>query len=312
MLAVAALLVVAAVVVASQASRLGGPAPSALPADAPPSGVALMYTRDPANPHALRAYDWSGAPRGVARFPTWVPISRLRPSPDGSAFLLDPSTPGDYAAYFDRVGRTLFETNDDRFLSQAWADGGTHVCVQSGGALVTRVPGQADRAVPSQVGDGFNLAACSVRADVAIFASQDGIAIARLSTGAVLRSTSVPQGGSFVASADAAFVAIGQPGDEPVEIYQTGDLSRPAATLGSAGVPLAFSGDGSLLLAGNPGGEAPLTALEWRTGKVVWRYGAATGDVELVVSHQAAAEFALYIGTNAVVVRRDGTARKVA
>lgn len=305
----------AAIVIAVQYGRLGAPPFETLPTDAPPAGVDIVYARNPANPHGLVAYDWSGARRGSVKFPTWVEIARLRPAPDGSAFLIDPFSPGDYAAYFDRAGRTLFETNDEGFLSQAWADDRVHVCVLSsanGIALITRLPGQPDRAVQTPVGAEFALAACSVRADVAVLASTDEVVVARLSSGAVLRRHALPAGGTVLASTDAAYVAVTAMGTQPVGVYRTADLSTPVAELSANVTPLAFSGDDSLLLAGQAGALGPVEAIAWRTGKAAWTYDAGTTSAPLVIPRPSGGDFALYVGAGLVLVRRSGKADRIA
>lgn len=300
------LLAVAAIVVAVQYGRLGGPAPAALPPDAPPPGVDLVYALNPGHPHGLIAYDWSGKRQGAITFPTWVNIARLRPAPNGSGFMLDPASQDDYAAYFDRYAHTVFETNDPSFVSQAWADDSTHVCVYtSEGDLLTRDPGQPDRVAHGRVADQFSVAACSMGADEAVLASSDRIEVVRLSTGASLREAGLASSGSVVASLDGRFfVATGAAGQN--DIFRTSDLSTPVAHLDPTLTPLAFSGDDSLLLAGQASGSGPLEALAWRSGAVVWRYGAGAANVELVLPRPSAADFAIYAGATLVIVHRDG------
>lgn len=302
------MLVVAAVVIAVQYGRLGGPAPPVLPPDAPPEGVQLVYTRNPANAHGVIAYDWNGTRRGSAIFPTWVPIGRLRPAPDGSGFMLDPQSSDDYAAYFDRTGRTLYETDEGGFMSQVWADDSAHVCVFEGDpntAIIARTPGQGDHAVPTAADGQFTLAACSLRSDAAVFVSQDEILVTRLSTGAALRRAGL-QGQSAVVSADTAFIATAD------AVYRSSDLNRPVAQLDPSFVPLAFSGDDSLLLEGQDGGGGPVEAVDSRTGKIAWRYGAGTANVQLVVARPSAADFAVYLGGEVVILHRDGSTHTVA
>jgi hypothetical protein len=303
---VAALLVVAGVIVWVQFGRLGGSPPTGFPPDAPPEGVAVFYVRETGNPHGLIAYDWSGARRGSVRLPTWVEISRLRPAPNGSGFLLDPSTPGDYAAYFDRGGRTLFETNDSGFLSQAWADDSVHVCVLSdsgnGTELVTRLPGKGDRAVLTRLSGVYVVAGCSVRNDVIVLAGSSGIEVLRLSSGRVLAT--MPAAGPVLASTDASYIAVSTEGAGPVPVYKTSDLFGPVAQLDVGLQPLAFSGDDSLILASQPGGEVKAIAL--RDVRVAWTYNASAASVDLVVARPSNADFVLYLSTGPVLLRRDG------
>jgi hypothetical protein len=304
--AVAVLLIAAGIISYVQLNRIGGEVPSGLPPDTPPAGVAVFYVRDPANPHALIAYDWSGTRRGSVRLPTWVEIARLQPAPDGSAFLVDPAMQGDYAAYFDRAGRTTFETDDPGFFSQAWADDSAHVCVLTDRGLVTRVPGQPDRPAAPAGGGEYTVSACSVRSDTAVLASTDQLQVVRLSNGRTLRTLAT--GGPAVVSVDATYVALSQGEGASVVVYRTSDTSAPAATLDAGLQPLAFSGDDSLLLTTQPGGE--VKGIVWRTGRVAWRYDASNGSVGLVWPRPSAADFVLYLSTGPVLVRRDGrTAR---
>lgn len=262
----------------------------------------LVYARDPANAHGLIAYDWTGARRGSTKFPTWVPIASLRPTPDGSAFFIDPASPGDYAAYFDRTGRILFETNEEGFMSQVWADDSAHVCVfesNPGAVIITRIPGQAVRAAPTLVDGSFSLEACSVRSDTAAFVSSDEIVVTKLSTGAELWRASL-QGQLAVVSGDTAYVATA------VGVFKRGDLGRTVAQLGPNLTPLAFSGDDSLLLVGQADGGGPLEAINVKSGRVAWRYGAGTANVELVLTHPSAPDFAIYVGAELVIVHADG------
>lgn len=298
----AALLAVAAVIVAVQYSRLGQGTPARLPPDAPPSGVPVFYAREPGNPHGLIAYDWSGTRRGRVTLPTWIEINRLRPAPDGSGFFINPATPGDYAAYFDRDGRTLFESNDPAFISQAWVDDSTHVCVLTDYGLSTRLPGHPDRTVPTPVASGYAVAGCSLRGDTALLASPTDLEVVRLSTGKTLRSLST--NGTVVASTDASFVAVSSGGAAPVTVYKTSDLSRPVAQLDGSLQPLAFSGDGSLLLTAQPGGV--VTAVALRSAKVAWTYNTSPANVGFVLARPSGGDFVLYLPTAVVLVRGNG------
>jgi hypothetical protein len=302
-LVVAGLLVVAALVIAVEYSRIGGTEP-ALPPDAAPQGVDLFWARAASNPHGLVAYDWAGARRGSATLPTWVQISRLRPAPDGSGFMLDPATPGDYAAYFDRVGRTRFETDDPGFISQSWADDSTHVCVLSDTGLIARIPGEPDRVLRPGFGTQMTVAGCSVRTDVVILASADQIQVAKFSTGKVIRSADLPTGGTVVASTDASYLAVSTVGTQPVEVYRTTDLSRPLAELDATLTPIAFSGDDSLLLTRSDDGT--LHTLTWRTGKEAWMYGPAGAQFWAAVARPSGADFVVYLSSGPVLIRRNG------
>ena len=301
--AVAFLLVVAGLIVLVQFNRIGQETQTGLPPDAPPAGVDLFYTREPGNPHGLIAYDWSGQRRGSVTMPTWVEIARLQPAPDGSGFFVDPATPGDYAAYFNRAGQSLFEDDDPGFVSQSWADDSRHVCVFSNGNILLRQPGQPDRTVPTAfVTANYTVAGCGLRTDVVLLASTDDLEVIRFSTGKALRRLSL-NGGGLLASTDATYVAVSS-GDAEVAIYTTSDLSRPAATLGPGLQPLAFSGDDSTLLVSQPGGE--VKAIAWRTGKVAWTYDASAASIFFVVARPAGADFVLYLSTGPVLLRRDG------
>ena len=305
---VGALLVIAAVVIVVQFSRLGQGVQPGLPADAPPAGVSVFYVREPGNPHGLVAYDWSGARRGRVTLPTWVEISRLRPAPDGSAFLIDPSTPGDYAAYFDRGGRILFETDDPAFSSQAWADDSTHICVLAdatdGAVLLTRSPGRGDRKTQTRLSTGYSVAGCSLRTDIVVLASPNDIQILRLSTGRALRTFSTSL--TAVASADAAYIAISSSGAEPGLVYKTTDLSEPVALPRADLQPLAFSGDDSLLLVGPASRAGAVQAIAWRTGKVAWSYDPRGASVDSVQARPSAGDFVVYLSSGPVLLRRDG------
>ncbi len=306
MLAVGVLLAVAAIVVAVQYGRLGGPTPPALPPDAPPQGVDLVYALNPGHPHGLVAYDWSGKRQGAITFPTWVNIARLRPAPNGSGFMLDPPSQDDYAAYFDRYAHTVFETNDPNFVSQAWADDSTHVCVYTyEGDLLTRVPGRPDRVAHSRVAGQFSVAACSVVADEAVLASADRIDVVRLSTGATVREAAIASSGSLVASVDGNFFLAAGPGGAS-EIFNTEDLSTPVGRLGPSLNPLAFSGDDSLVLVTDPL-DGALEAIVWRTGRLAWRYGDTNGDVGFALARPSGRDFVAYFTTAPpVVIHADG------
>jgi hypothetical protein len=303
LLAVGAVLVLAAVVIAVEYSNLGGAEP-ALPPDAVPQGVDLFWVRAPGNSHGLVAYDWGGARRGSATLPTWVQISRLRPAPDGSGFMLDPATPGDYAAYFDRLGHTVFETDDPNFISQAWADDSTHMCVLSDTGVIARIPGQRDRVLRPGFGTQMSVAGCSIRTDVVILASADQIQVAKFSTGKAIRSADLPAGGNVVASTDATYLAVSTVGAQPVDVYRTSDLSRPLAELDAALTPIAFSGDDSLLLTRSVDGT--LHAITWRTGKEAWMYAPAGTQVELVVARPSGGDFVVYLSSGPELIRRNG------
>jgi hypothetical protein len=307
----ALLLLVAAVVIAVQFSRLGGSSPASLPPDAPPAGVDLLYVRDAGNPRGLVAYDWSGTRRGSLTLPTWVEIARLRSAPNGSAFMVDPSTPGDYAAYFDRGGRVLFESDDPAFSSQVWADDSTHVCVLAdatdGAILITRLPGQRDRTAQTRLASGYTVAGCSLRTETAVVTSGSDLELLTLSNGHLIRS--VGASASVLASGDAAYVALSYNGAAPVSIYQLPDLSRPVAQLDANLVPLAFSGDDSILV-GIIGPSGTVQATDWRTGKSAWSYDSGGVAPDQVQARPAGQDFALYMSTGPVIIRRDGrTAR---
>jgi len=302
------LLAVAAIVVAIQYGRLGGLAPAALPPDAPPQGVDLVYALNPGHPHGLVAYDWSGKRRGAITFPTWVNIARLRPAPNGSAFMLDPPSPDDYAAYFDRYAHTIFETNDPSFVSQAWADDSTHVCVYTAaGDLLTRDPGQPDRVAHTGVAGQFSVAACSFGADEAVLTSSDGVHVVRLSTGAGLHEAGLESSGSVLASQDGSFfVAVDRGGAD--EIFKTSDLSTPVGHLDVSLSALAFSGDDSLVLVSDvqSGG---LEAIAWRTGRPAWRYDTTKGDVAFALGRPSGRDFIAYFTSSPpVVIHADGKA----
>jgi hypothetical protein len=307
LLAVGVLLTVAGIVVAVQYGRLGGPAPPALPSDAPPQGIDLVYALNPGHPHGLVAYDWSGKRQGAITFPTWVNIARLRPAPNGSGFMLDPPSQDDYAAYFDRYAHTVFETNDPSFVSQAWADDSTHVCVYtSEGDLLTRDPGQPERVAHTRVADQFSVAACSLGADEVVLASSDRVDVVRLSTGATLREAGLASSRSVVASLDAAFFIAAGPGGAD-EIFKTSDLSTPVGHLDVSLNALAFSGDDSLVLVTDQQ-DGGLEAIVWRTGRLAWRYDTTTkGDVGFALGRPSGRDFIAYF-TSAppVVIHADG------
>ena len=317
-LVVAALLVAAAVIASLGYARLGGPATQGLPADAPPHGVQVFYLRDRADPHRLEAYDWKGDRRGSVKLPNWVPVSRLRPSPEGSGFMLDPSTPGDSAAYFDWAGRTLFETNDLAFVSQAWADDGVHVCLLadtgSGALIGTRTPGQPDRMVQTQLTSDYAVAACSLRTDTIILSASNRLAILGLSNGAVIRGpiesgpVEGPSIGAVVATADAAYFTLGGNGFDKGSVWKVSDLARvgsPVASFDASLQPIAFSGDDSLLVVSN---GTSLQALEWRSGRVAWTYDQPADATGPVVARPDGGDFVVYGSDGAVLIHRDGRA----
>ena len=302
MLAVVGVVAVAIIVIAVRYGQLGGPPPAALPSDAPPQGVDLIYGLNPGHPHGLLAYDWNGARRGSVTFPTWVDTSQLRPAPNGSAFMLDPASADDYAAYFDGYGRTVFETNEPGFVSQAWADDSSHVCVYTAaGDVLTRVPGQPDHVAHTRLAGQFTVVACSVRADTAILASSDQVEIVRLSSGATLRGVGLATGGTALGSTDASLVVLNAPND----VYRASDLTSRIAELGNAVNPLAFSGDDSLVLVTDVDGV--LEAVDWRSGRLAWRYVGQVAQVAFALARPSDGDFIAYF-TNAtpVVIHSDG------
>lgn len=301
------LLAVAAIVVAVQYGRLGGQAPAALPPDAPPQGVDLVYGLNPGHPHGLIAYDWSGKRQGAITFPTWVDIARLRPAPNGSGFMLDPASQDDYAAYFDRYAHTVFETNDPSYVSEVWASDSVHVCVYTAaGDLLTRLPGQADRVVHTGLVDQFALVACSVRADTAILASPDRIEVVRLSSGRALRGLNLDGSATPLASTDASLVVLNEPND----VFKASDLSTRLGELGYAVNPVAFSADASLVLVTDVDGV--LEAIDWRTGRLAWRYGERSRDLAFALARPSGGDFVAYF-TDAppVVIHSDGTVTRL-
>jgi hypothetical protein len=310
-------LAVAGLIAAFGYGRLPGTVPApAFPADAPPAGVNVVYARDPNNAHGLIAYDWSGARRGVVRFPTWVDISRLRPAPDGNGFLLDPAMLGDYAAYFDRGGRTIYETDDASFVSQAWADDSIHVCVLAnfggGAALITRTPGLPDRAVRATlIATDYAVIACSLRSDSLILGSGNGVRTVDLSSGSMFGGMGDSAG--WAASVDAAYFAAYWGGLDIVGIWKVSDfrnpqVGAPLARLDPNLQPIAFSGDDSLLVAGSGGS---LVAIEWRTGRTAWTYSLNGKGIDLFQPRPGGGDFVISSGGATTLIRRDGSTLKV-
>jgi hypothetical protein len=273
---VAAVLLVAAIVVAVQFARLGRqPAPEIAGPDDPPAGVQLLYFLDQTRPHRVVAYDWAGRRRGSLDFPLWVDVSHLRPSPDGSAFMLDPQSFGDYAAYFDRRGRIQLETDEPAFISQAWASDGRHVCVvfgtDNGPSIVTRMPGTSDRI--ALLGMPADLTAvqivpwtCDLRSDTAELAVQSSaggwhVVRVKLSNGTLVHDRDVGDAPTVV-SRDGGYLAV------EGSVYRTSDMAAPVAGFNATAAPLAFSGDDSLLLLGF---SDSIEVLDWKGGKVLWR-----------------------------------------
>ena len=315
LVAVAALLIVAALIVWVQYSRLGqSPAVRPVRADDPPSGVPVFYVRDGARPHTIVAYDWSGARRGSLDFPVWVDTSKLRPAPDGYGFVLDPAFPGDYAAYFDRLGYTRSETDDQSLNAQTWAADDTNVCVLStNGAeatIATRSPNGLDRAVRISGVDltlgAFAFDACNLATGVAVLqvpvdANLWRLTTVNLASGAATGFT--PPGGRAVVSHDAGYIAIGQ------EIYRASDLGTPIGRIGEPMVPLAFSGDDALMLtiAGTH-----LVVVDWTTGRQVWTYEAGSTEIGPWVAQPRGGDFAVAVGQgdgsrpDIVIAGRDG------
>ena len=321
----AALLIVAAIVTDVQYQRQNQPTVSGVGPDDPPAGVQLLYARDLSRPHSLIAYDWTGSRRGSISVPTWVNLSQLRMAPDGSRFMIDPQSAGDYAGYFDRLGRVLMESDEPAFTSQIWAADNAHVCVlmttDTGIVLVTRWPGSPDRvariSTPIDQSNGPpKLDACSLGSDTAILQIQtrtsSGDAETQvlrlgLSTGKLLVATTL-QNGYAVASHDGAYVATGPAsGTQPARILRAGDLATPVADLGADMVPLGFSGDGSLLLASPRSSDrVTLEAVDWRHAKVVWRRDLGTTYVAWL-ARAAGKDFAIALtGGDVVVAHGDG------
>ena len=306
LITVAALLAVAAVIATLGYGRMPGAPPPALPPDAPPAGVSVFYARDHGNAHALDAYDWSGTRRGTVHFPTWVDIARLRPAPDGSGFMLDPTSEGDYAAYFDRGGRTIFETDDPSFVSQAWADDNSHVCVLATDLLVTRTPGQPDHAVVGRFPAGdYTVAGCSLRTETLLLGSADGVTMVDLRSGAAFGGAGPSP---WAVSLDCAYVAVGGSDPDPIGIWKVSDrrypqVGAPVRQLKMPVQPLAFSGDDSLLVAVD---AASLVAIEWRSGRIAWTAPLNGGGVDRVVPRPGGGDFAIYQPGLVSLIHRDG------
>jgi hypothetical protein len=328
LLVVAALLVIAVVAIAVQYGRLGGQPqqPAALPSDAPPLGVGLFFVRDTSSGHTLIAYDWSGTRRGSVKLPLWVDASRVRPAPDGSGFMLDPSFSGDYAAYFDRVGRTLLEIDDPAFTAQIWAADNRHVCVLSsttaGPTLTSRLPGTADRVVaftlPEDLaGAQLGLLACNLSTDTALLEAEAGsgphwvVLILKISTGSTVGRVDLGSGGTPVASRDGNYLTIGAAGGAAsTRIYRTADLSRPAVVLDTSLIPAAFSADDSFLLAASEA-DGSLQVVDWKQNRTVWRYKLSGSSAGPWVAGPSGADFAILVGPTGgagtvVLARRDG------
>lgn len=309
-LIVGALLLAAAVITAVQYERLA--TQSYVPGpDDPPAGVQLLYFVDPSHPHTLVAYDWAGHRRGTIKVPSWVVRSQLRMAPDGSGFALDPGFSGDYAAYFDRLGRTLFETDSESFEAQIWAADGRHVCLlaltASGAALVTRLPGFGDHAATisprANVSDApLALQACSTTSDSAIVvaAIETGpgepyvsrVARLRLSTGAVLGARDFTA--NVLSSPDGAYLATVSADGESVKILRAGDLGTPIGTLDPSLVPLAFSGDDQLLLATDQD-QRSLEVVNWKTGRTSWRLDVPSNGFGAALARPAGRDFAIVL-----------------
>ena len=313
---VAALLLVAAGVTFVQYQRQGDAGPPAGPDD-PPSGVQLIYLRDASRSHWVVAYDWSGARRGSIQLPSWFDVTQLRASPDGSGFMLDPQSVGDYAAYFDRLGRTRVETDDSAFASQVWAADARNVCVldltETGMAVITRSAGSPDRIAhvvpaPRFPGSGpLTILACSLRNDVAIVQLATRVLRLKLSSGAVQADVDLGAD-TVVASSDGAYIAAGSTSSDSAPIYRTSDLTSPVAVLAASVAPLAFSGDDSSLLTSAPlAGGSTLRVIDWRTGKATWSRGLTT-PFGPWMARPSSQEFVIAVGGGAALIaRRDGT-----
>jgi hypothetical protein len=224
--------------------------------------------------------------------------------------MLDPRGVDDYAAYFDRAGRTIFETNDPSFVSQAWASDNAHVCVLrgSGGQLITRTPGQPDRTEPVGLTTDDSVDACNLGSDVVVADSSQRLSVLRPSSGKLVGSLST--GDVVLASADASYVALESNGAQPVVISKTSHLSAPVTQLDASLVPIAFSGDDSLLLTVPGDGGTSLQAIAWRTGKTAWTYDLGGDSIDSTVARPSSGDFVVHLISGAsVLIRRDGTRR---
>lgn len=314
--AIGVVLLVAAIIVAVQFRRLDRqPPPEAAGPDDPPAGVQLLYVVDQSRPHWAVAYDWSGKRRGSLHFPFWFDVSHLRPAPDGSAFMVDPPTQGDYAAYFDRLGHLVLETSEPAFISQVWADDNKHVCLvvdtDNGPAIVTRLPGSSDRTAllglpetlaHAQVVPGT----CDLRADAAELGVRADtgdwhVVRMRLSNGTLVNDRNLGPLTAAAVSRDGAYLAAGG------AVYRSADMTTPLARIDAAVTPLAFSGDDSLLLEAAAEGTT-MEVIEWRTGRVVWQEDTG-GTYGPWLARPSGGDFAVALGTlsTIVIVHPDGT-----
>jgi hypothetical protein len=329
LIVVAAILMAAAIVAATQYLHPPEPAAAVGP-DAPPQGVPLFYFIQGGRHHTLIAYDWSGQRRGSITLPTWVDTSRVRMAPDGSSFVIDPASDGDWLGYFDRLGNTVMETDNATADPVLWADDNRHLCMLDGADIVVRLPGSPDRStrLPDQVYNmpgQHGLVACSMRTDAVLLAAVDepgdgSITVVRvkLSTGKALNTATFPPAATVVVSSDAALVAVGLGADAATAVYRASDLTRPVARLDPSFVPMAFSGDTSLLTTFQSGTLAGLQLIDWKSGKQRWLLVQFPNTVGQVLAQPSGTGLAFALvdsggNPNGIfIVHRDGTSTQLA
>lgn len=311
-LAVAAVLVISALVIASLAySRVA--VRTQVPAHAspspvgdygpPPAGVALFYLKDPDHPGWYVGFDWSGRPRATLKISAGAdPTMNLSQSADGSYFIFRPGAKGGGGQFYDRVGKPL--TGNGGFAGAQWADDNTHQCGmavdESTGKwiLATQVPGRPEQQVaavaPYNAGDqsALSVLACSFRTNRAILmritnSNPTDLWVIQLSDGKELTHKTYSNGAEYaglVASGDGSLLAtssstsvgyIGGPSAPTTTVVRFSDGATLMKVDPSIGVLAFGSDDKTVLVTMGPwltGQPAHLAIMDIQSGQILWRY----------------------------------------
>ncbi|HSP08675.1 MAG TPA: hypothetical protein VLU92_03645 [Candidatus Dormibacteraeota bacterium] len=259
--------------VAAVTSPSALPAASASPAPAPPhdsgtppAGVPLIYGGDPANPLWITGFDWQGRPRGTIQLT--VPLAHQLVVETHCYVLEDQQT-------YDDVLYTVLGAAEPRRIAVIGNEGNL---------------GQT----------GIDTVECNFQANLAIAVRTAVMApsdtwVLRLSDGAKLAHWSYPAGGitGVVPSSDGKLIA--EIGTASTQIRSIPD-GAIVATLPHAAV-YAFSGDDRFVVEGPLSTAAPMSLVDWRTNREVWRSAGSgwpepvqvepgTGDVAIAIASQ--------------------------
>jgi hypothetical protein len=353
-LAVAAAVILAALVVIGLMStrfhpRASVPAatPHASPATdygPPPTGVPLLYVKDPNNPSWLIGFDWTGTPRGTVKLDAAIGI--LGMAPDGQSFAVGYGAKGGTGEILDRLGQPVPVVGAaiPSVDFPIWADDNQHTCGVAldpqtlTSTLMTLKPGAApypvavlghDQSLPGS----YRIVSCSIKEDRAIVIRSTNpaaaeVLVVRLSTGQVFSLLNYASPGlvaNVVASSDSKFIAensgrsVGQAGaGAPNTTIRRVQDKAVVATLPPTTGVLAFNSDDSLVFVYTTpwAGGAPtaLAVIDVQSGQTIWSYN-GPGMFGNALAQPGGRDFAVYVRkpnvvdplTDLMIVHADGT-----